>query len=551
MTSENKLPQLSALSVGLLVCLSLFHSIADTTQIDENLRVLPLIAITLATAGLLALWAQSFLQSKLNNLLTVSYFSVLSLLIFYKPSLFFVWDEWNLIQRLEENGIQAIFTSHNEHFLPLGFLAYLCEIKLFGSDYTSFLIVSSVIHGLNCFILMKLTELMTSNWDRSAQLGKIVALLFLVSALHTETLHWAFLQTLLLSTTCIFSSCYFAKKYFNKEEASSLLLCAVFAALAPLFFGNGFVVIFLIAGICLQSLFEKPLEEIHQTKIYKSLKLLLLTGLSLLLPAVLYLTAMEQGSGHTLDQADMLDSPKHSLKYLAYGSQLGTVVRGLGLYPGLSYGEARNFFNLHTEKPLLNSVAEYQDPENIYFYIGVLLSVFSGLFALSRNEKYFDGSTSFWLCGQFWIAAAFILPALGRYQFGGYPASFALRYQYLALPGLFIFLLPVFHSLLTTKRSGRLLYAICSLYIYSNLLNSGNFDYFTSRGEANKKFIQQLRNKELSAKALKENAPLTLTPNRTAQEIKNSLNWLEKEAALKINLHTENQNLLKFFSLQK
>jgi len=509
---------LTLISLALLGLLSFLSH--DSIYLSESSLDLAStkVGTVLCTSLILVLWLKFLIKEKISDSAMAVLFYCFAILVFYKATLFFFWDEWHLIERFKNDGIGASFVGHNEHFIPISFLAYFFQLKLFGDDYCFFLYLSSAIHAFNSVLLLKILRILGRNFSKIEGIARTIAFMFLVSALHSEALHWAFEQCLLISASFTFLAVLHGLEYTQTSRRRSLVLAAIFCALSPLCFGNGFIVVLFIFCIALR-------EYLHAGRlITKEIKYLLLAcSLAMLIPVALYAGTTSNSEGHGLGVVAPIESNKQVAKYLIYGTQLGTVVRGLGLYPGLLYGDSREFFNAAKDTPLLNPTSNFNDPENLFFYLGVYISLGS-LVILIRRYRPGDSSLSLWFAGQCWMVAAFLLLTYGRSAWG-YHNSLTLRYQYTALPGLCIFIIPVLALFAGNLKKPAVYWSaqvFCCFYFFMQLTLVGGYKDFTSKGIANKVWLKTLEKRDSSV-------PISLTPGLYPNDIRTSLKWMREE----------------------
>ena len=454
--------------------------------------------------GLLLL-GKNLLLSGTWNIKTAILLFVIAALVHYRIDVFFFWDEWHLIERFRTKGISEIFTSHNEHFLPLSFFALFTQFKLFSANYFPYLLVNFLAHTLNAYLLYKIFKRVFSFSNSAETLSRVFAFAYLVSALHGEALQWAFEQTLLFSSVFLFFSLDRGLEYLETGNKKTLFVSAAAAAVAPFCFGNGFIVILFMGALGLNYLFLKG-------DIKRLVTCLAVVSAALFLPLTLYLAFADFGQASAEQgSVELSYKLKYALKYLVFGSQLGTIARGLGLYPGLSFGSAREALSPGEAGPQFSSITDFSDAENIFLFLGLALSFVFFLYALCSKEHKKEKLLLFFL-GQLWIILAFLLPAWSRYQLG-HGQSLSLRYQYMALPGLFILIAPAAMAIIS-KWNKALISLVCSLFLFSQLIVAANFDYFTAKGKENRVFIQGVGSAE--------SVPLTLTPGFSVEQVRSN-----------------------------
>ena len=507
---------------------------------ERSINSWALLISSLSAACLFAIFFKTHISSpKLTSFSKILIYSLISFLVFYDPNLYFFWDEWNLIERfrekhLEGNAISAVLIPHNEHFLPLGFLFYFFELKIFKANYILFLGTSSFLHALNTLTLEKIFEKLSFQLRFSKGLSAALALIFLISSLHAETMQWAFEQTILLSALCSFSAINFILLFLKEGKKRHFYYSSTLNSLSPFFFGGGFTGFLLVPIIYVFYLFLKGSFSFS-----KSLKLLPYLLISATISGAPYFLVLTKKSESTEPVSSSITKglkkyPKEVLKYNLIGTQQGTISRGLGLYPGLSYGSAREYFwgkefvKNNPKASELNSVFKIKDPENIFFFAGVFFSAFLFLlyFIKGANSPYL----SFFIAGQVWLFLAFLLPALGRWEHG-YPQALSLRYQYFTLPGFLLCLAPLLN--ITLKKTGLYfkknnlgqIIFLLTLFIFSFLQfkKVSEFNYFTEKGLKNRAYLEEL---EVNEALKNESSPLTLSPNLPGSSIKKCIEWV-------------------------
>lgn len=447
---------------------------------------------------------------------------LVALLVQFRVDNFFYWDTWHLIDRFRLEGFGQIFTTHNEHFLPLGFAFLWAEFKLLGDFYLGYQLVSLFLHTLNSWFLYLVVKGLFFNKNGQypiETLARVSGLGFSLSALHAEALQWEFEQTLLLSFLFCLLSILGGLRFLKSGSFHQALLAGFFALLAPLCFGNGFIVALLMGLLVLFSLC------INQTSFKQGFILLATVAVFMALPVGFYLASLMDGSAGDGKGVSLAYRTKYAAKYLLFGSQLGTVFRGLGLYPGLEFGSANALFGGIAEDSRYTSVNNFSDPENICMWLGCLSSLLLlGLSLLSRSLK----KLNFFLIvlGQAWIIAAFLLPAWNRFDHG-HGQALSLRYQYMALPGLFLSLAPLILWFSSSKKNSEktkanLGFLTAFFFIIAQLWQGTQFSYFTAPGRENRTYIEALSRGEI------EKVPASLTPGFTPERVLLNYKWLSE-----------------------
>ena len=436
--------------------------------------------LTSLVAGL----GTAYLVVKQSNFSFLGLF-VLIALTFFRSELFFYFDEWFVIERYRTHGDEIIWGLHNEHFIPGFKLVFLTQLKLFAENYYPYLFFSYFIHLANSFLLYKIFKKLGA----ANELALLMVTVFALSSLHAEVMSWAFEQSLLLSSFFMFSCLLFSIDYFETNNRTSLLGAFFAAAMPAFFFANGFIVILLVGVIALKYFTEG-------TRFSQVGRLLAVVLAGLLVPLVSYYLVGAFGVSITGEEYPLLYRSVRSIKYIGYGIFLGTIARGSGLYPGLEFGSARAIFSRLEEyatpehpnfgNPAISS-SNLSDPENWFLFLGIALVIVLSLYYLFKKEKQ-DKATLLFILGGLWMVAVFLLPAWGRSMFGVGQSQY-LRYQYLALPGFLIMLMPLLAGLI--KRP-KFFAVLAFVYFSAHFYHGAKFDYFSVRGAQSRDYLEVL-----------------------------------------------------------
>ncbi|MCB0322480.1 MAG: hypothetical protein KDD69_02870, partial [Bdellovibrionales bacterium] len=465
-----------------------------------------------------------------------------------RENVFFYWDEWHVLQRYLEMGVRGTLYTHNEHFLPLFFLTYFIESRLFGDAYQSYLWVSFSIHCFNALLVTKLLERFGDNGTHTRTAARLLGAAFAVSALHAEALHWAFEQSLLAAETatllCLLAALRAVRDGRRRAFAGGAIACGV----APFFFGNGFsvplqaAVIALFGGVVAA---DPAAERLLRAR--RALSYLACCAAALALPALLY-SVFREGAGHGISQADPFGNMAALIDYLTVGIGLGTVLRGIGIFPALEPNAASAAASLLAEAvPAFSFVAA--NPAFRFSLLGLMIAGILLLVGAALDRR--SAAAREWSAGLLLCLSTLLLPALGRWSFG-VEQSLSLRYHYAALPGLCLMVLPALRGILAlpASRVGKTIRAVVmllfGLHLAAQLEVGARFDYFTSQGEVHHAFVSRLtewntRRRQNGApipgyemsgtpwEGLQPPYPQTLTPGRHPDDIARVLHWLHPE----------------------
>jgi len=447
------------------------------------------------------------LKEDLNRLGYFTLVLVASFVLFFSTKPFYYFDEWYVLSRFSEQGFFGVWFPHNEHFLPLFLAWYYFLTSLLGHWYEGVLGLGLVMHAGNSFLLC----LVLRSFGLTRKMSQVSALLFALSALHLEVLEWGFEHSILLSAALGLLGLLSSRRFMLSGSWVDLFLSCVIFASAPLFFGNGFIFPPMVFLILLSSFLLPRGEGDLRLGVGKFASRLGLFGffsaVFLLIPLILYVlnksTPVDKGSVPSFDS--LFGTLVPMFNYILVGSGIGTVIRGLGLYPTLA------LTNIDEGLLLFYPVAHARMVEILggsllletFFALGGYLIlfvflIFALLFLRADSERRIILFS--FLSGLMVLVCAFILPAAVRWNFGSFQAL-ALRYQYVALIGLVFLLVPFFSLVKNVFMSRFYLIRVFSiggtsilvfvwLFVQSFLVVS--FSYFRHHGEQHRIYIQEL-----------------------------------------------------------
>lgn len=408
------------------------------------------------------------------------YFGI-SLLMFISPKLMYYFDEWHILARFSKMGFPGVIHTHNEHSIIAFFIWYYGLVQFFGSNYYALLVVSVFLHIVCAFSVEKL--LLMYELDKRAVRASIV--FFVLSALHAEVLHWAFEQSIILSCISGLWGLIFLKKWTSTLRLKEILLSGFFLCLSPLFFGNGFI-FFPLAAFFL-------ILEIRLVNIKRYFYAGACLFVSAIPPVIIYHLLKHASAGHGVDSIQGGFDIIKILSYVLVGSGLGTIGRGLGLYPNMTLNSVQTFLYEvfgHYVPWLDRGVILNRSVETslgLYLWV-VLFLVLLVLMCLNKSVRKFIVPCLF---GFSLILISFLLPAIGRTHLGELQ-SLSLRYQYSSMIGFSILMSPIFFIFYSNHVCKVIFSVFIFLWVSEQAFLVQGFTYFTDHGDLHGVYVSEL-----------------------------------------------------------
>lgn len=439
-------------------------------------------------------------------------FFVFTEAVFFQSCLFFNWDEWHVLVRFQERGLPGVIYRHNEHFLPVFFLAYFIESKVMQGNYALMLHLSYAIHALNTLLFLLILEKVLPQTKKYSAMLILLGLGYAVSGLHGETLHWAFELCVLLSIQVFAWSLLiiYGKREDGRLSRRQLFGLFLLSVLSPLLFGNGFVLL-PIVGMFAWYREYALLGSSFFASIRRSIPAVL-ASLAGMVPPVLGYHFYQEGAGHVVQESRLFANIPELLNYIFVGTQVGTLLRGLGLVPNLEM-----FVSLRLPEFMLTPAVR---PEIILADIGAGISV-AILFLCGMRKNW-----SLWVLAQLFLCVCLILPALGRWEHG-VQQSLALRYHSMMLFGLLMLL-----AALGSRYWGKVFRVLLLLWLGVQGTLALRYDYFVLLGRGVRLSIEEA---QVGARGdLETFRPDPISPASSMEQLESALRWLGIE-----NLHNE------------
>ena len=459
---------------------------------------------------------------------------MVALAVHFRSSVYFHWDEWHLMQSFFERGWQRVFEPHNEHFLPLSFSIFRGEMAAFGARYAPYLIVAILVHVANAALLMNLLRRLFSFAPHVREASVVAGLLYAVNGLHAESVQWGMEICIALLQTLALVALGATERFVREGQRPVLLSLGAASLLAPLAFGNGLCVPGLVGGIAALSLFPSS-SKLDRTSVTRAVIAVATSSLGVAAAATLYVLN-RTGAATATPLPNLSARLEGMLTYALTGSQLGTILRGIGFVPHYEPGVAQRLYP-SAATPFLSLP---------WFWIAVGAGVGIALHVLARRVLTPRGAWAVTVCGQLLVLIPMLLPAAGRWESGPLQ-SLSVRYHVLPLTGLTILLFPLLLLLfarLEKLRSGirtattHPLRTLPGLAVWgivaANLFAGSDFEYFVDHGIRDRIYIAQLRDWRARNTGAYEGTgsdlaglfpifPPTMTPGRHPDEIYQTL----------------------------
>lgn len=474
-----------------------------------------------------------------RGVLAIAFLAV-SLVLQLRTSVYIYWDEWHVLERFSQLGFGGVVYTHNEHFLPLFFTWLFAEARIFGDSYLAYIFVSCGLHALNGWLVYELLSRLGEGRKGTRQASVLLAAAFVASSLHGEALQWAFEQSLLISQALTLAASCLVWDFMRRGERSRAGFAAACCFAAPLCFGNGFFALIQAGLVAVTALLGAELSVSGRDGSREGLRRIAIAGATALLgtAAAAWLYSIYQSSsGHGASELTPFSDPLALARYLYVGTQLGAILRGLGLFP---------FLELTAPAKGLAALGVASDsPEMLLAHLGLLINI--ALLVFARRAAVLRGwAIRLWILAQCLLFGPMLLPSLARWQLG-VSQSLSLRYHYSTLFGLAVALLPVVSAACATRsvllrRVGASL-LVC--WLTAQLLTARGFDYFSGLGASHRAYLPQLVDWEAKLAALRSTNPSvsfeangtelsgmqpahpqTLTPGRHPEQIYAVLRWL-------------------------
>ena len=422
---------------------------------------------------------------------------------FIRTSLYFHWDEWDVLHRLVTEPISTVLRPHNEHFIPLFFLFYKLESVLFGSFYLGYLLVTASVHAINSVLLARLLRKITPD-ELAPPAGVYWAIggLYALNVLHAEVMQWAFEISIALLQTVLLLCCYQAVEFIRDGKRPRLATIFGLAAVAPLIFGNGLILPIQIGVVATIPLICRT----DRSPLLVQLQRLITAGVVALLPCIgafLAYRHFSPPSGAAASaQASLAANIPVVIDYLFVGTGLGAILRSTGAFSTLAIDGSSAVLHWWIQRfPSIVPYIQTISPEDIFAAVGILLALGVLIFGVkihSKEARRWQFPLACFISGLGFIVVTMALPAIGRWQLGVFQ-SLSPRYHYQTLPGVMLLTLPLliagFNQVLTrTTRPAMsaVLALVLLVHLYLQFSLTSGFDYFTTRGAANQRYVQEL-----------------------------------------------------------
>lgn len=117
------------------------------------------------------------------------------------------------------------------NYHPLTVASLWLNSAFFGKASTSFIVVNTLIHLVNTFLIFRFSQQLTRN---NILVSFLVALFWGIHPMHVESVTWVSERKDVLYTLFFFLACIHYVKYLEKNERKMLIYCFVFFVLSCL-----------------------------------------------------------------------------------------------------------------------------------------------------------------------------------------------------------------------------------------------------------------------------------------------------------------------------
>jgi len=316
---------------------------------------------------------------------------------------------------LSWDGVRWAFTSFEvANWHPLTWLSHMLDVQLFGLNPGAHHLVNALIHAANAGLLFLVLSAMTGALLRSA----VVAALFAIHPLHTESVAWIAERKDVLSTFFGFLMLWAYVRYAKEPGVRPFILVVLFYAMSllskPMWVTAPFL-FFLLDYWPLQRVEGSPVRMDPACPVVPRLPL------KRLIPEKIFLLILSFLSSSMAIIAQNREGALVSTEIINFGSRLGNAVVSYARYLEKTFWPASLsvFYPYPADGiPILQIVGS-----------GALLVAITA-FVLFRWRR------SPWLAlGWFWFLGT-LFPVIGLIQVGA--QAMADRYTYLPIVGIFI-----------------------------------------------------------------------------------------------------------------
>lgn len=195
--------------------------------------------------------------------MTLLFILVVSL---YLPSLgsqIFVFDDPQLFQSLKAGTIETaadlFFSDNTSYFRPVVHWSFLFDKFLWNLDHRYMRVDNIIIHALNSILLLFLAYRVCSHYKgEHSEVALLVAALFAVNPLHTESINWISGRTDPIACLFVLLGLIFFMKSLDDKMLQNSLISSIFLLVACLAKEVAFGI---CIGIILYVLLQKPLPH--------------------------------------------------------------------------------------------------------------------------------------------------------------------------------------------------------------------------------------------------------------------------------------------------
>lgn len=158
---------------------------------------------------------------------------VLPTILFWRPHFFFIIDSWTILSQMVGDPFwQYLTTPDGEHWLPTFRLIYYCLIRLVGENHDRFVLINSLLTGINAVLLYLFLRRHVS-----IEPAALISLFYSACIIHVSTIWHSFNICCILGFGFFLGALLLTDSYLKKPSFGYLLALGLFAWLSLTSYG--------------------------------------------------------------------------------------------------------------------------------------------------------------------------------------------------------------------------------------------------------------------------------------------------------------------------